>query len=515
MSLDSTETDNSEVTATIESKGSIFSKYKWLILILAVVICFVIVAMFIQNKGLKNAAIFNKKIEVGDIVYFGNYEQDNNKNNGKEKIAWRVLAKENGKVLMLSDKILDSRFYHNEDKGITWQNCSLRLWLNVFFLVDSFNENEQSIIATTLLINGDNVMYNTSGGNNTEDKIFLLTVEDISKYSSPVWCGNAQGTEYAISRGLEVSDYNENAEWWMRSPGILSKFAQTIRPSIYKDCQNSVYNDAGNFVANPFIGVRPALWCYDDGSIIWEFAMEETTEKKENETDHSTIKDTNSTIVFDNAYQAETNSTAKVTIAQTTTIVDYEIAYINAQELYARFISMARNNDYFDTDFRDANIKACTAFEKLGNYKDSKALARKIKEILAICDDFNIGGYEITHFDDTSTSNDEVSLKTQVYSNWKSIDLMLTSKVDRSSFEADIRNYSESGYGIFQNIISTYIKNCDYDYVYNFLNTSSNWQTQPSGKQSTKISLKGYEVTITIDKFTNYINGTILGVKTS
>lgn len=51
-----------------------------------------------------------KTANVGDIIVFGTYEQDNNISNGKENIKWLVLAKENNRVLVISDKALDSVF---------------------------------------------------------------------------------------------------------------------------------------------------------------------------------------------------------------------------------------------------------------------------------------------------------------------------------------------------------------------------------------------------------------------
>lgn len=62
-------------------------------------------------KSAKQALLKNPK--VGNIVYFGAYEQDNNTSNGKENIKWLVLAKEGNRVLVISDKALDSVFCKN------------------------------------------------------------------------------------------------------------------------------------------------------------------------------------------------------------------------------------------------------------------------------------------------------------------------------------------------------------------------------------------------------------------
>ena len=47
-----------------------------------------------KNKILKSA-------NVGDYVVFGSYQQDSKTSNGKEDIAWLVLAKEDNKVLVI------------------------------------------------------------------------------------------------------------------------------------------------------------------------------------------------------------------------------------------------------------------------------------------------------------------------------------------------------------------------------------------------------------------------------
>lgn len=67
-----------------------------------------------------------KTASVGDIVYFGSYEQDNNTSNGREDIEWLVLAKEGDKTLVISKYALDCRCYHTSYlEHVTWETCSL------------------------------------------------------------------------------------------------------------------------------------------------------------------------------------------------------------------------------------------------------------------------------------------------------------------------------------------------------------------------------------------------------
>ena len=50
---------------------------------------------------------------VGDSITFGKYEQDGNRENGKEDIDWKVIKKEKNKMMVISDKILAYEPYNN------------------------------------------------------------------------------------------------------------------------------------------------------------------------------------------------------------------------------------------------------------------------------------------------------------------------------------------------------------------------------------------------------------------
>ena len=74
-------------------------------------------------QSAKQALIKNAK--VGDIVYFGTYGQDSGTSNSKEDIEWLVLAKENNRILVISDKALDCQPYNPSWSDVTWETCSL------------------------------------------------------------------------------------------------------------------------------------------------------------------------------------------------------------------------------------------------------------------------------------------------------------------------------------------------------------------------------------------------------
>jgi hypothetical protein len=60
---------------------------------------------------------------VGETVSFGRYEQDKYLPNTWEPINWRVLAVEDGKALLLAERVLDCRPTTPEETAATWQSC--------------------------------------------------------------------------------------------------------------------------------------------------------------------------------------------------------------------------------------------------------------------------------------------------------------------------------------------------------------------------------------------------------
>lgn len=51
---------------------------------------------------------------------------------------WRVLDKQDGKVLLLKDNSLGSTPFDETGKNVTWESSSVRKWLNGDFLNDNF-----------------------------------------------------------------------------------------------------------------------------------------------------------------------------------------------------------------------------------------------------------------------------------------------------------------------------------------------------------------------------------------
>lgn len=196
--------------------------------------------------------------EVGDIVFFGAYEQDNNTDNGKEGIAWLVLAKEDNRILVISDKALDCRPYNTSKGNITWETCSLRQWLNGTFLNTAFSSAEQAMIADTNVSADNNPKYSTNSGNATTDKVFLLSIDEVNRYFDSEEARKCISTAYAKANGAMTSiGYTKDGEgtnwWWLRSPGYDQGGAARV-------LGDGSVSYGGYRVYSGGNGIRPALW---------------------------------------------------------------------------------------------------------------------------------------------------------------------------------------------------------------------------------------------------------------
>ncbi|MCL1865910.1 MAG: DUF6273 domain-containing protein, partial [Oscillospiraceae bacterium] len=141
---------------------------------------------------------------------------------------------------------IDSKPYHADFDFITWEYSSIRNYLNSEYY-NTFNADEQSRIVETMVINSDNPDRGTAGGNNTTDKIFLLSIDEVNSYFS--------------DKNSRIA-YNANGRvswWWLRSPGFGSSQAAyvTSNGGVRLD-DVSTYNSYS--VNNDDGGVRPALW---------------------------------------------------------------------------------------------------------------------------------------------------------------------------------------------------------------------------------------------------------------
>ena len=220
----------------------------------------------LKDSEAKAAEVFDQyKVEklknpaVGDIVYFGKYEQDNDASNGAENIEWIVLARAKDYYLVVSKYALDCKPYDEKFESVTWQTSSLRNWLNNDFLNKAFTEEEINQIPTVQVTADKNPSYSTNPGVATSDKIFLLSIKEAEQFFATDKERKCAPTAYAKAQGVYTnSNYQTSSGeaacwWWLRSPGGN----QATAADVYHDGGVVYYGDDVNFANG---SVRPALW---------------------------------------------------------------------------------------------------------------------------------------------------------------------------------------------------------------------------------------------------------------
>jgi hypothetical protein len=178
---------------------------------------------------------------------------------------WRALEMRDGMVLMITNTAIENnKMYHEANMDITWEHSDIRQYLNNEFY-NGFTPNEKARIADTLVQNNDNPWYGTWGGNDTIDKVFLLSIEEVVRYfgdSGQLWSRPWEhdwiiNDEFNWSRITgHIFNPGGASYWWLRSPGYNSQFAAFV------DFEGQIWV-SGN-VTESYESIRPALWVIPD-----------------------------------------------------------------------------------------------------------------------------------------------------------------------------------------------------------------------------------------------------------
>lgn len=184
---------------------------------------------------------------------------------------WRVLDIQADRALILTEYIIEQRPYHDAYVDITWADCALRKYLNGEFY-HRFSAAGQARIIPVTNQNPDNHWYGTSGGEDTQDRVFLLSLEEVAcsyfgdssaKLHNPgknqrYWFERKDENNSKRSAGLKGAQWA--SWWWLRSPGRVGVKAVYIHGDGNIGIQgNNILK--GNIGDGRCIGgVRPALW---------------------------------------------------------------------------------------------------------------------------------------------------------------------------------------------------------------------------------------------------------------
>lgn len=189
------------------------------------------------------SAAQGRTYKAGDTVTLGKW--------GGEAIEWQILEKKSdGTYVLMSVKGLDTVPYHTELTDVTWADCSLRAWLNGEFYENAFSASEKERIRLSSVENPGNRSYGTAGGPATEDRVYILSLEEVGQYfgldpydfqgSAKLIC-LPSGTALAhgawtVSEAFAVAyqgDYDYRLRggacwWWLRSPGFEQNEAADV-----------------------------------------------------------------------------------------------------------------------------------------------------------------------------------------------------------------------------------------------------------------------------------------------
>ena len=241
--------------------------------------------------------------EIGDLVCLGQYIQDEYQAQ-LSPVRWRVIDKQDGKLLLLSDKLLDSFAYNTNPAqevltDVTWENCSLRAFLNDESengFLSLFTEEERALILTTHLENksaneelvaqwgsfedqGDKLYSELATQNrpddpDTDDRVFLLSYQEILKYFGAPTEPYTDDSDYPFSvmkcnpdwiayktDAVEIGyiDWNTGAGAWITRTLCTSHTDEDM--AVYISSTGQVFD----FYTYASMLIRPAMWVSTEG----------------------------------------------------------------------------------------------------------------------------------------------------------------------------------------------------------------------------------------------------------
>ena len=280
-----------------------------------------------DNNELVLGGVKYRRIQKSDAASTGNHFDWSNEYHYYQysKIKWRVLNCENSKIMLLSDKALDMRQYNTIAKRVSWENSTLRSWLNGYdadqnissedynsnsFINTAFTDAERNIILQQELSNPASSTYSVSTGNNTSAKVFIMSEGDLKNSS--------YGFSNERARQLVCTDYangmgaaKPNVSYWSRTQGKteLSELYVKEDGSLYTKGYSVAYNSNAVRVAIVIDAAGTSHYSYagtvaSDGS-VYEI---ETTSQVETTTTEETTSQIETTTKEETSSQVETTT---------------------------------------------------------------------------------------------------------------------------------------------------------------------------------------------------------------
>ena len=198
-------------------------------------------------------AVWNSDLSATIRFRYGSYEQDANLENGKEPIVWTLVDQDNGSYLLTVLYAIEMRPYHDIPVETTWEDSSLRAWLQSDFANSAFTADELASQVT---------MQKDIG--TATDKLFLFSAAELASlfedeelrvrlataYANPVYV-ETEEEDGSITTSITASE--EGVYWWLRDGGALGRLAQNVSPE-------GVTNTDGALVSTANRGVSISVW---------------------------------------------------------------------------------------------------------------------------------------------------------------------------------------------------------------------------------------------------------------
>lgn len=201
-----------------------------------------------------------------------------------EPIKWRVLSiNEDGTdAFVMADDVIDlTQYYNDSSVEITWEKSDVRQWLNSSFISSAFNEEEIAAIKETTVTTADNKWSGEAGGNDTKDKIYLPSIEEMLETSYGFSSDENEGdtrritaTDFVGVGGTPKEPFAGAMVYWLRSPGIAKGY-----PAQVGDWgEGSIPTELGVMMptAADYLGVRPVMHVDLSDTTLWTYAGQVT-----------------------------------------------------------------------------------------------------------------------------------------------------------------------------------------------------------------------------------------------
>ena len=199
-----------------------------------------------------------------------------------EPIKWRVLSiNEDGTdAFVMADEVIDlTHYYEDGSVEITWEKSDAREWLNNSFITTAFNEKEMSAIKETTVTTADNKWSGEAGGNDTNDKIYLPSIEEMLETSYGFSSDEKEGdtrriavTDFAEVGGTPKEPFAGAMVYWLRSPG--NKAGYPARVGSWGDGEILTESMWDNAAQN--LGIRPVMHVDLSDMSLWSYAGQVT-----------------------------------------------------------------------------------------------------------------------------------------------------------------------------------------------------------------------------------------------